>query len=55
MSAGARSTISWYDFEGSWAWADDNVAPGKLTVNGMHQVRAVRPLNLYPPPDFNSS
>ena len=38
MRAGARSTVSWYDFEGGWAWADDDVAQGKLTVRGMQQV-----------------
>ena len=36
--AGARSTISWYDFEGRWEWKEDRLKPGMLTVVGMAEV-----------------
>lgn len=31
--------MRWYDFEGEWAWANTDIGIGKLTVNGMKQVR----------------
>lgn len=37
-TAGERSPVRWYDFEGEWAWADADIGIGKLTVNGMKQV-----------------
>ena len=37
--AGARSTISWYDFEVPWQWQKAGLAQGKLTTHGMQQAR----------------
>jgi hypothetical protein len=37
-SAGERSPVRWYEFEGEWAWGPTDIGIGKLSVHGMKQV-----------------